>query len=161
MATSTAVSVGDSVGTALDTVLETTITAVRSSDLLDRLGEAIDLDTAQRTVGGISLGLGLAAVLAPKAVASGFGVSAAANPALTLLTRFIGIRNATMGSGLLQAEDEATVRRALAAGLAVGASDVVAVLLAVRSGVLSKKAAAAALLILGGIAVVGIGGLRD
>ena len=159
--TSTATSVGDPVGSALDTVLDTTVTAVRSSDLLDRLGAAVDLDTAQRLVGGISLGLGAAAVLAPRAVASGFGVDAAANPALTLLTRFIGIRNATMGSGLLQAEDEATVRRALAAGLAVGASDVVAVALAVRSGVLSKKAGAAALLLLGGIAVVGVAGLRD
>ena len=153
--------VGETVGTALDSVLDTTVTAVRSSDLLDRLGAAIDLDTAQRTVGGISLGLGLAAVLAPKAVASGFGVSAAANPALTLLTRFVGVRNATMGSSLLQAEDEDTVRRALAAGLAVGASDVVAVALAVRSGVLSKKAAAFALLLLGGIAVVGVASLRD
>ena len=153
--------VGDTVGTALDTVLDTTVTAVRSSDLLDRLGAAIDLDTAQRTVGGISLGLGLAATLAPKVVASAFGVSAAANPALTLLTRFVGVRNATMGSGLLAAEDEATVRRALAAGLAVGASDVIAVALAVRSGVLSKKAAAVALLLLGGIAVVGVAGLRD
>jgi hypothetical protein len=153
--------VGDTVGSALDTVLDSTVTAVRSSDLLDRLGAAIDLDTAQRTVGGISLGLGLAATLAPKAVASAFGVSAAANPALTLLTRFVGVRNATMGSGLLTAEDEATVRRALAAGLAVGASDVVAVALAVRSGVLSKKAAAVALLVLGGIAVVGVAGLRD
>jgi hypothetical protein len=153
--------VGDSVGNVLDTVLDSTVTAVRSSDLLDTLGAAIDLDTAQRTVGGISLGLGLAAVLAPKAVASGFGVSAAANPALTLLTRFVGVRNATMGSSLLAAEDEDTVRRALVAGLAVGASDVVAVALAVRSGVLSKKAAALALLVLGGIAVVGVAGLRE
>jgi hypothetical protein len=153
--------VGDTVGSALDTVLDSTVTAVRSSDLLDRLGAAIDLDTAQRTVGGISLGLGLAATLAPRAVGSAFGVSAAANPALALLTRFVGVRNATMGSSLLAAEDEATVRRALAAGLAVGASDLVAVGLAVRSGVLSKKAAALALLLLGGIAVVGVAGLRD
>lgn len=122
---------------------------------------SLDTRTAQTAIGGLSLGLGLAAVAAPRAVASGFGVDAAANPALTLLTRFVGVRNATMGSGLLQAEDEATVRRALAAGLAVGASDVVAVALAVRSGVLSKKAAAAALLLLGGIAVVGVAGLRD
>lgn len=121
----------------------------------------MDTSTAQTAVGSLSLGLGLAAVAAPKAVAAGFGVDADANPALTLLTRFIGIRNATMGASLLQADSDTGVRRGLAAGLAVGASDVLAIAVAAKQGVLKPRAVGVALLLLGGIAAVGVAGLRD
>jgi hypothetical protein len=123
--------------------------------------DSLDTRTAQTTIGSLSLGLGLAAVAAPRAVAAGFGVDAAANPALTLLTRFIGIRNATMGAALLQADTDEGVRRALTSGLAVGASDVLAVAVAAKQGVLKPRAVGIALLLLGGIAAVGVAGLRD
>ena len=126
-----------------------------ASDALD----AIDPEFAHQAVGGLSFALGALAVVAPRSTASLFGVRSI-DPALPLLVRMIGVRNATAGLRTLQAEGE-ELTNALRAGLVLGVVDVAAVLLAARKGVLSKKAAAAVLAVLGGIAVLGVAANRD
>jgi hypothetical protein len=122
----------------------------------------VDLDQAQArdAVGWVSVGLGSLAVLAPQTTAGAFGVKGIGD-AGTLLVRMVGTRNALMGLRTLQASGDEQAR-ALQAGLAVGAVDAVALLLAARKGVLSKKAAFAGLLVLGAIAGLGyVAGLED
>ena len=126
-----------------------------ASDAVDR----IDPEFAHQAVGGLSVALGALAVVAPRSTAALFGVRSL-DPAVPLLVRMVGIRNATAGVRTLQAEGE-QLTDALRAGLVLGAVDVAAVLLAVRRGVLSKKAALAALALLGGIAVLGVAANRD
>lgn len=119
----------------------------------------VDAEQARNAVGAVSVGLGALAVLAPKATAGAFGV-AAGGPA-TLLVRMIGVRNATMGLRTLQATGEEQ-RLALQAGLAVGAVDAVALLVAAARGHVSRKAAVGGLVVLGAIAALGVAaGLDD
>jgi len=133
-----------------------TDTALSSlSTVIDR----IDPEVAHQAVGGLSVALGSLAVLAPRTTARAFGVRSI-DPALPLLVRMVGVRNATAGVRTLQAEGD-DLTRALQAGLVLGAVDVAAVLLAVRKGALSKKAAFGVLLVLGGIAVLGVAASRD
>ena len=110
-------------------------------------------------MGGLSVALGALAVAAPSRTASAFGVRSL-DGAVPLLVRMVGVRNAVAGVRTLQADD-ADRARALQAGLALGAVDVAAVLLAARRGALSKKAAAGALVVLAGIAVLGVAASRD
>lgn len=135
----------------------------RATDALSSVSSpsSISPDDARTLVGGISVALGTAALLAPGSTARAFGVAGTANPALPLLVRFIGIRNATMGAGLLQAETRSAQRLATQLGLAVGAADVVALLLAARTGVLSRRSAVVGLVVLGGIAGLGYAALQD
>lgn len=109
----------------------------------------------------MSVAFGAAATLAPVATARAFGVEAGDRATLALLGRLVGVRNATMGAGLLATGDAAQQRRALQLGLAVGASDVLAVLIAARRGVLAPRAVLLALGTLGGIAAAGVAALRD
>ena len=125
------------------------------SDVID----AIDPQFAHQAVSWISVGLGGLAVVAPKRTAALFGVRSIDN-ALPLLVRMVGVRNALAGMRTLQAEDD-DLRQALKAGVVVGAVDATAVLLAARRGVMSKGSAVAALLVLGGIAVLGVAASRD
>ena len=121
--------------------------------------DRIDPEFAHQAVGNLSVALGSLAVVAPRTTAALFGVRSI-DRAVPLLVRMVGVRNATAGVRTLQAEgDELT--KALQAGLVLGAVDVVAVLLAARKGVLSKKAAVAVLALLGGIAVLGVAASRD
>ena len=119
----------------------------------------LDPDTAATAVGGLSLALGALAVVAPARAAGAFGVRDGGS-ALPLLVRMVGVRNAVAGLRTLQA-DEADRSRALQAGLVLGAVDATAVLLAARRGALSKKATVAALVVLGGIAVLGVAAAKD
>lgn len=114
----------------------------------------IDREQARNGVGGLSVALGAAAVLAPTKTARLLGVKGADSGAGPLFVRMIGVRNAVMGLRTLQAtgDDQA---KALQAGLAVGAVDAVAVLLAARKGRVTKKAALGMLLLLGAIATAG------
>ena len=121
--------------------------------------DGIDPDVAHQAVGKVSVALGALAVVAPRRTAALFGVRSV-DPALPLLVRMIGIRNATAGAATLRAEGD-DLSRALQAGLVLGVVDVAALLLAARKGVLTKKAAARALLVLGGIAVLGLAARRD
>ncbi len=116
----------------------------------------VDLDTeqARNTVGAVSLGLGSLAVLAPQRTAELFGVRGTAG-AGSLLVRMVGVRNATMGLRTLQATGDEQ-RRAVQAGLVVGAVDAAALLLAARKGAISKRAAFGGLLVLGAIATLGV-----
>jgi len=114
----------------------------------------LDKEQARNAVGTLSVALGAAAVLAPRLTATGFGVRAPGG-ALPLLVRMVGVRNAVMGVHTLQATGDAQAR-AVQAGLAVGAVDALAVLAAARKGVMSKKAAFAVLVVLGGIAALGV-----
>jgi hypothetical protein len=129
---------------------------------LESLSDAIDTidpEFAHQAVSWISVGLGGLAVVAPKRTAALFGVRSIDN-ALPLLVRMVGVRNALAGMRTLQAEDD-DLRRALKAGLVVEAVDATAVLLAARRGAMSKGSAVAALLVLGGIAVLGVAASRD
>ena len=117
-------------------------------------GVELDREQARNAVGTLSVALGAAAVLAPRLVAGGFGVRVPGG-ALPLLVRMVGVRNVVMGVHTVQAtgDDQA---KAVQAGLAVGAVDALAVLMAVRKGAMSKKAALAVLVVLGGIAALGV-----
>lgn len=116
---------------------------------------------AGTAVGALSVGLGSLALGLPGPTATALGLNAAANPALPLLVRMIGIRNTTMGLGLLTATAQEDRRRALQLGLAVGVADVTAVLLATRTRVLDTRAALVAVGMLGGIAVLGVLALQQ
>ena len=115
---------------------------------------SVDPDTAASLVGGVSVALGTLAVVAPARTASAFGLRSS-SPAVALLVRMVGVRNALAGVRTLQA-DEGDRAKALQAGLALGVVDATAVLLAARSGAMSRKAAAGALLLLAGIAALGV-----
>ena len=136
-----------------DTSFETTLATL--SDAVD----AIDPDFAHQAVGWLSIGLGSLAVLAPSRTAGLFGVRSIDN-AVPLLVRMVGVRNALAGLRTLQAEDD-DLRRALSAGLVLGAVDATAVVLAARRGAMTKGSALGALLVLGGIAVLGVAASRD
>ena len=136
-----------------DTSFETTLATL--SDAVD----AIDPDFAHQAVGWLSIGLGSLAVVAPSRTAGLFGVKSV-DKAVPLLVRMVGVRNALAGLRTLQAQDD-DLRRALSAGLLLGAVDATAVLLAARRGAMSKGSALGALLVLGGIAVLGVAASRD
>ena len=115
----------------------------------------IDREQARNAVGGLSVGLGALAVLAPGATASLLGVKDARGGTGPLLVRMIGARNAVMGLRTLQASGD-DQRAALQAGFLVGAVDAGAVLLAAARGKVSKTAATGMLLLLGAIAAAGV-----
>lgn len=111
-------------------------------------------------VGQLSVGLGATALLLPAATARAFGVNPGLNPALPLLVRFVGIRNATMGAGLLAADSQESRTLALQLGLVVGMADLAATLLAARKKVLRPRALLVAAAVLGGIGALGIHALQ-
>lgn len=120
----------------------------------------VDAEQARNALGAVSVGLGSLAVLAPQRTAALFGVKGTAG-AGSLLVRMVGVRNATMGLRTLQSTGDEQ-RRSLQAGLAVGAVDAAALLLAARQGVISKRAAFGGVVVLGAIAVLGVAaGLDD
>lgn len=134
-----------------------TDTALESlSDAIDQ----IDPDFAHQAVSWVSIGLGGLALVAPQRTAALFGVKTV-DTAVPLLVRMIGVRNALAGLRTLQAEDDDELRRALSAGLVLGAVDATAVVLAARRGAMSKSSALGALLVLGGIAALGVAASRD
>lgn len=114
----------------------------------------LEAEQARNAVGGVSAALGALAVLAPLKTAAAFGVQDRTAAGGALLVRMLGVRNLTMGLRTLQATGE-DQRRAVQAGLAVGVVDTAALLLAARRGVLSKRAAAVGLLVLGLLAGAG------
>ena len=120
-------------------------------------------EQARDAVGALSVALGALAVVAPRRTAKVFGVKGSPAPTydvVPLLVRMVGARNATMGLRTLQSDGDEQVR-ALKAGLAVGVVDGVAVLAAWRSGALSRRAAVGALVLLGGIAALGVAAGRE
>lgn len=112
----------------------------------------IDRDTARNAVGAVSVALGAAAVLAPRTTAGAFGVPA--DGAVPLVMRMMGVRNAVMGLRTLEATGDEQAK-AVQAGFVVGAVDVVAVLAAWRAGLITRRAALAAIVVLGAIAGLG------
>ena len=130
-----------------------------TSSALSPLTDRIDPATAGSAVGGLSVALGALAVVAAARTASAFGLTTT-SPAVPLLVRMVGVRNAVAGIRTLQA-DASDRPRALQAGLALGAVDVAAFLLAARRGALSKKATVGALVLLAGIAVLGVAAAKD
>lgn len=133
-----------------------TDTALESlSAAIDRIDPAF----AHRAVGELSVALGALAVVAPSRTAALFGVRSI-DKAVPLLVRMVGVRNATAGLRTLQAEGD-DLDAALRAGLVFGVVDTLAVLLAVRKGVLSKSAALGALAVLGAVAVLGVAASHD
>lgn len=111
-------------------------------------------------VGQLSIGLGVTALLLPAVTARALGVDPRGNPALPLLVRFVGIRNATMGAGLLAADSPESRTLALQLGLVVGMADLAAALLAARRRVLRPRALLVAVAVLGGIGALGISALQ-
>jgi hypothetical protein len=132
-----------------------TVAPLSLSDAIDRIDPAF----AHAAVSWISMGLGGLALVAPRRTAGLFGVTSD-DAAVPLLVRMIGVRNGLAGLRTLQACDD-DLRRALQSGLALGVVDATAVVLAARRGAMSKGSAAAALLVLGGIAVLGVAASRD
>ena len=126
------------------------------TDLLDD----VTPEQAQSAVGTLSVVLGALAVVAPSRTAALFGVRQTDGP-VPLLVRMIGVRNAVAGVRTLQASDDLERRRALQAGFALGAVDATAVLLAARSGAISKRSALALLAVLAGIAWLGVAASND
>ena len=126
---------------------------------LSRAIDQIDPAFAHQAVSWVSVGLGGLALVAPKRTAGLFGITSV-DAAVPLLVRMIGVRNGLAGLNTLQSCDD-ELKRALQAGLALGVVDAAAVLLAARRGVMSKGSAVAALLVLGGIAVLGVAASRD
>lgn len=115
----------------------------------------IDREQARNGVGGLSVGLGALAVLAPVRTASLLGVKGTASGAGPLLVRMIGVRNAVMGLRTLQASGD-DQKAAIQAGFVVGAVDAAAVLVAAATGRITKKAAVGILVVLGAIAAGGV-----
>jgi hypothetical protein len=132
-----------------------TVALPSASELIDRIDPAF----AHQAVSWISVGLGGLALVAPRRTAGLFGVTSG-DAAVPLLVRMVGVRNALAGLRTLQAHDD-DLRRSLQAGLALGAVDATAVVLAARRGAMSRGSAVAALLVLGGIAVLGVAASRD
>lgn len=130
-----------------------------TSSALSPLTSRISPDTATSTVGALSVALGALAVVAPARTASAFGVRSL-DSAVPLLVRMVGVRNAVAGLRTLQASPDDRPQ-ALQAGLVLGAVDVAAVLLAAKKGALSKKAAVGALVVLAGIAALGLAAAED
>ncbi len=130
-----------------------------TSTALSALSNSIDPDTAASAVGGLSVALGALAVVAPSQTAAAFGVRSL-DGSLPLLIRMVGVRNAVGGIRTMQA-DSSDRPKALQAGLALGAVDAAAVLLAARSGAITKKAAAGGLVLLTGIALLGVVAAKD
>lgn len=120
--------------------------------------DRIDPELAHQLVGQASVVLGGLAILAPTSTAKAFGITAGTSAA-PLLVRMVGVRNATGGIRTLQASGD-DLTRALNAGLVLGVVDTAAVLLAARRGLISKKAAAGALAVLAGFAVLGVAAAR-
>jgi hypothetical protein len=115
-------------------------------------------EQARNAVGALSVALGAAAVLAPRTTARAFGVRGGLE--LPLLTRMVGVRNLTMGLRTVQATGDEQAR-AVQAGLVVGAVDVLAVLAAASKGAISGRAAVGVLVVLGGIAALGVAAGQD
>lgn len=139
-----------------------TCTGMTDTAALESLSDAIDQidpEFAHQALSWISIGLGGLAVVAPRRTAALFGVKSV-DTAVPLLVRMVGVRNALAGVRTMQAEDD-DLRRALSAGLVLGAVDATAVVLAARRGAMSKGSAVGALLVLGGIAVLGVAASRD
>ncbi|CAN5206321.1 hypothetical protein BH24ACT10_BH24ACT10_05250 [soil metagenome] len=130
-----------------------------TSSALSPLTDRIDPDTAASAVGGLSVALGALAVLAPSRTAAAFGVRSL-DGSVPLLVRMVGVRNAVGGIRTLQA-DSSDRPKALQAGLALGAVDAAALLLAARRGAITKKAAAGVLVVLAGIALLGVAAAQD
>jgi hypothetical protein len=126
---------------------------------LSRAIDSIDPDFAHQAVSWVSVGLGGLALVAPRRTAGLFGLTSA-DSAVPLLVRMIGVRNGLAGLRTLQACDD-ELKDALQAGLVLGVVDAAAVVLAARRGAMSKGSAVAALLVLGGIAVLGVAASRD
>ena len=129
-------------------------------DTLTDLLPEVSPQQAQSAVGTLSVALGAVAVLAPARTASFFGVRETSG-GVPLLVRMVGVRNAVGGMRTLQASGGDERTRALQAGLALGAVDATAVLLAARSGAISKRSAAALLAVLAGIAWLGVRASQD
>ncbi len=117
----------------------------------------LDEDQARNAIGAVSVGLGALAVLAPVRTAGVFGVAAATGSG-PLLVRMVGARNLVMGLRTLQATGDEQ-KRALQAGLVVGAVDVAAMVLAAAKGRVSKARAAVAIAVLAAIAAAGVAAL--
>ena len=139
-----------------------TCTGMTDTAALESLSDAIDQidpEFAHQALSWVSIGLGGLAVVAPRRTAALFGVKSA-DTAVPLLVRMVGVRNALAGLRTLQSQDD-DLRRALSAWLVLGAVDATAVVLAARRGAMTKSSALGVLLVLGGIAVLGVAASRD
>ena len=105
----------------------------RMSDTVDRTR-----DVARILLACIRLFNGLAALLAPQALAGRLGIDADKNPAALYVLRMFGIRTVLIGADLLLQKGERR-REALRLGIVVHASDTLAAYLAGRSGKLPSN----------------------
>jgi hypothetical protein len=103
------------------------------SDTVDRTR-----DIARILLACIRLFNGLAALLAPQALAARLGIDAENNPAALYVLRMFGIRTVLIGADLLLQKGERR-REALRLGIIVHASDTLAAYLAGRSGKLPNN----------------------
>jgi hypothetical protein len=113
-------------------------------------------DSAVALLGGLRIGIGLLAWLAPNLAARLFGLDPRGNPQAPYLGRLFGVRDVALGTGTLMAEGDAR-RTWLAAGLACDAADAAAAALGRRAGYLS--AGVATLLALPAVSAVALGAI--
>jgi hypothetical protein len=98
-------------------------------------------DSAVKTLAGIRFAVGLAAWVAPRVAAKGFGLNADANPQSPYLGRLFGARDVALAVGTVQAEGESR-RQWLRIGVGVDVADSLAAIAAGRAGYLSPVSAA-------------------
>jgi hypothetical protein len=112
---------------------------------------AREWDVTRTTVGTLSIGIGTAALFAPRALPRLLGASATGtreDVLLPLLVRLAAARNIAMGAALLVAPAPQP-RRTTEVALLLTALDAAAVLVARRGGDVARRSAVTSLLVLG------------
>jgi hypothetical protein len=107
-------------------------------------------DVTRKTVGTVSIWLGTAALLVPRALSRKVGVREAAarsDAALPLLVRLVAARNIAMGAALL-VTPAPQARRTTEVTLLLTALDAVAVLVGRRGGDVARRSVALSLAVL-------------
>jgi hypothetical protein len=105
------------------------------------------LQTFVRAVGWTSLGLAAVAAVRPRALAAAAGVQTPDDPALPLLVRLCGARQAVVGLALLT-RSPVDVGRSAGLFLPLTAADLVAVVAAHREGVVARRSVVMATVVL-------------
>lgn len=109
-----------------------------------------------RTLVGIRLALGTTAWVAPRFTLVMFGLDPKRNPEAAYATRLFGVRNATLGVGLLASEGDDR-RLWWQVGIVCDAADMLAALIGARKGRIPGDVRSVAILSGAGLVAIGLG----